>query len=995
MIDSNRGSEWRRWDLHLHTPGTKLSNSYGDEPGVWDRYIEFLENSPVEVFGITDYFCADGYFNLIEQYKNKYPKSRKVFFLNIEFRLSESISKESDAHMHVIFDNNIEITSKEKIDKFLHKLETSAKDESGAKITCKELKNDSHFESASISIMALEKALKNTFGDDKPYLIAFPAKNNGVRSTDTKSPRKVLISDQIDKTSDLFFGDDKSKEYFLRTDRYQEGESKSKPVVSGSDAHSFEDLKRMDGDETNYPPTWIKSDTTFRGLKQICYEPESRVFIGQKPEVEKRKAYEATKFISEINIHKKEDYDETNGIWFRDIKIPINPELTVIIGNKGSGKSAIVDIVGLLGNSRQVEHFSFLSNKTGNRKFKQRGFAENFKAQIRWRSSKEDPKFLDENVDLTKPESVRYLPQNYFEQLTNEIEIEAFRKEIEDVVFSHVDETNRMGKTNFSDLQTFKTDQVSQEIKSLKSRLSKLNSHIVELEEKSDPIHKRTLEQKLSTKQNELLSLREARPQKVPIPQEESEAQTDLNKKLSDLNERKKHIEILVQEKLDILSNQKIRKSELSSLLEKIKSLQNTINSEKEEISITCDKLNVDINSVISVDINTLPIKEIINSVHQEILQIEANHTIKFNQETDFSSITSLPDLKAAKTYIENEIQSLKDQLGAPQRRYQNYLERLHEWENRILEVEGGSDSPQPGTIKNLEAEMNYINNELSKKLEAALDERKSLSYSIFEAKKKVLSFYKSIKKNVEERLSKLQDENFSINIDASFVLDNSFNQSFLNRISKNKKGPFHGSNDPDKVLNELLAEVDFNNYDSIFNCIESILRMMREEYKGGTLYIKNQVIEKSSFYDYLFSLDYISSKYELRSGGKNLNELSPGEKGLLLLIFYLHLDKDNIPLVIDQPEDNLDNDSIFKILSKCIREAKKNRQVILVTHNPNLAVGADAEQIVYVKLNKSENYKFSFESGSIENPKINEKILIVLEGSQPAFVQRRLKYQI
>ena len=100
-------------------------------------------------------------------------------------------------------------------------------------------------------------------------------------------------------------------------------------------------------------------------------------------------------------------------------------------------------------------------------------------------------------------------------------------------------------------------------------------------------------------------------------------------------------------------------------------------------------------------------------------------------------------------------------------------------------------------------------------------------------------------------------------------------------------------------------------------------------DYNGETLSVVDQVRDVKQFYDFLFSLDYLSPKYELRLGGKNLNELSPGEKGLLLLIFYLQLDRNNTPLVIDQPEDNLDNDSIFKVLANCIREAKKHRQVI------------------------------------------------------------------
>ena len=113
------------------------------------------------------------------------------------------------------------------------------------------------------------------------------------------------------------------------------------------------------------------------------------------------------------------------------------------------------------------------------------------------------------------------------------------------------------------------------------------------------------------------------------------------------------------------------------------------------------------------------------------------------------------------------------------------------------------------------------------------------------------------------------------------------------------------------------------------------------------------------------------------------------------MLVFYLHLDKEKTPLIIDQPEDNLDNDSIFSVLAKCIREAKKSRQVILVTHNPNLAIGADAEQILYVTLEKHKNYKFTYDSGAIENPEMNSAIVKVLEGSRPAFIKRRLNYQI
>ena len=110
---------------------------------------------------------------------------------------------------------------------------------------------------------------------------------------------------------------------------------------------------------------------------------------------------------------------------------------------------------------------------------------------------------------------------------------------------------------------------------------------------------------------------------------------------------------------------------------------------------------------------------------------------------------------------------------------------------------------------------------------------------------------------------------------------------------------------------------------------------------------------------------------------------------------FYLVLDKEDIPLIIDQPEDNLDNNSVAKVLVPYIKEAKKLRQIIMVTHNPNLAVVADSEQVIKVGIDKENGNEFYFISGGIEHPKINEQIVEVLEGTIPAFSLRKDKYQI
>jgi ABC-type lipoprotein export system ATPase subunit len=145
--------------------------------------------------------------------------------------------------------------------------------------------------------------------------------------------------------------------------------------------------------------------------------------------------------------------------------------------------------------------------------------------------------------------------------------------------------------------------------------------------------------------------------------------------------------------------------------------------------------------------------------------------------------------------------------------------------------------------------------------------------------------------------------------------------------------------------------------------------------------------------YDYLFGLSYLVPVYNLKLGNKNLQELSPGERGALLLIFYLILDNSDIPLIIDQPEENLDNESVYDILVYFIKIIKEKRQIILVTHNPNLAVVCDANQIVNMKIDKPNKNKVYYESGSIENPNINRIIIDVLEGTLPAFNNREEKY--
>ena len=101
----------------------------------------------------------------------------------------------------------------------------------------------------------------------------------------------------------------------------------------------------------------------------------------------------------------------------------------------------------------------------------------------------------------------------------------------------------------------------------------------------------------------------------------------------------------------------------------------------------------------------------------------------------------------------------------------------------------------------------------------------------------------------------------------------------------------------------------------------------------------------------------------------------------------------DDKPLIIDQPEENLDNESVYDYLVTFIKKAKTKRQIIIVTHNPNLAVVCDADQIIKMDIDKKNKNTVSFVSGAIENPQINKSIIDILEGTYPAFHNRGSKY--
>ena len=131
--------------------------------------------------------------------------------------------------------------------------------------------------------------------------------------------------------------------------------------------------------------------------------------------------------------------------------------------------------------------------------------------------------------------------------------------------FSHVEETDRMGKATFKDLQEFKTQQSKQETSLLKTKLRELNIEIIDLEEQSDPLFRKRLEGELKAKEDELSSLKKAEPAEISKPDEESKEQKELTERISQLELRREKLASKERKFIDDLTRKK-------NLLQKLKS---------------------------------------------------------------------------------------------------------------------------------------------------------------------------------------------------------------------------------------------------------------------------------------------------------------------------------------------------------------------------------------------------------------------------------------
>ena len=972
------GSIWNKWDLHIHSDAS-------DGKMNCQEIIDKAKEEKLAVIALTDHHTVKN----IDIIKELADKNHITVLSGIEFRTEYG---QKSVHMIGLFPDSYNDTNLDA--KFLSEnvlnplgLSESIIIQKGKEADGTKDKSDEYYFKKGIFLVQVDFKVAAKLIHQYGGIVTVHAgsKSNSIDEEmkhEGKSKKNVSIYDSLGPVKDELFkggyidiceirNEKDGKDFYISMF--------SKPSITASDAHE----KSVIG----LGACWIKAEKNFNGLKQILNEPERVCF--SNPEILKRVENNPLKFIKQIKIRRTKDAT-MNEIWYDNIKIDLNPGLIAIIGNKGSGKSAITDIISLCANSHN-DDFSFL-NKYKFRSPKPYDRSKQIEAQIVWGDdSSSDWITLDTSCDKTNIEKVKYIPQSFLESLCVTEDDKQFENEIKKIIFQHTPLTDRYGRNTLDEIIQYLSSENSDAERVIKDKIEKQNIAIIELEKKKTTDFKSTIENALKGKEAELNIVQSQKPKEVQKPiddeginEQKQSVVKSIEKIVSDITNIQKRIDECIARRTEL--NTDIQN--FSQIKQSLHLLQNSILQKAEDHKPFLLKYNLDINEIVKVDFKLNLIDDVIENLTKEkeeiIISLEGDNNL-YNQ----------------KKKKEEEKEAKENELNGPERAYQKYLSDIEKWKKRCNDIIG--DGITDGTINYYKKIQEYIDNELDQELEKEQKTRNELILELISLKKHTLvtynKLYAPVLNFVERFKGKMKD--YPIQFSASFIVRD-FSSRFFDIISQASAGSFNGKEQGFNRLNDEIDHVDFNDSSAILSFVNNINTLLKEDVRDN---MNNQIRDvesqlkkghtKQELYNYIYQLEYIQPSFQLMMGDKQLPALSPGERGALLLLFYLFIDMDDKPLIIDQPEENLDNESVYNYLVHFIKEAKQKRQIIIVTHNPNLAVVCDADQIIEMKINKSHKNEVSYQSGAIENTIINDRIVTILEGTYPAFNNRDCKYSI
>jgi ABC-type lipoprotein export system ATPase subunit len=952
MTAYQRGSEWRKWDLHVHTPGTALEDKYTG----WPDFLRALKSEKdVAVLGVTDYLSIAHYEHLLSLKGSSRLGSIELIIPNIEFRVTPQTERGHAVNLHLLVDP----TDPAHCEEINHALARLSIEYQKQPYSCTKtgiaklgaayspaLTTDPARYKEGVNQFKIDFSVFCTWYEDEAWLqahslVAVAGGNDG--PSGIKDSGWAVKQEEIWRLADIVLSANENNRSFwlAETGPKSEGARKlgaPKPCLHGSDAHCLEDLFKPSPNGF----CWIKANPTFEGLRQTLYEPEERVYIGHHSPAR----HDTSRVISEIAV------GSGGAAALRGLKVRLNGGLVTIIGQKGSGKSALTDLLAYAaGKDVSSDRRSFISRASE--------YVTGASVTLTWLDGHTSKAIVGQKIE-PRP-AVRYLSQSFVEKLcSDDYAGTELTNEIERVIFSNLDPTDTLNTSSFTELRSLKTQVLAAERVRLTSKIRELIAEDEGLREAAKAVPAK--KDKIETLGTELAGLKKQLP--VAETPEEAEAQEKLPILRQELQKLQSTVAGLKQRQLKL---QQLR-SNLDQFRAEFEAYRQDIVTQAKDLGVA-KRFNLDL-TVKGED----ALDDLAAELATQISQFEGKASAAKTDEKH-GTIKSLgKQIEDIEKRVASD-QARRNQIQQIQKRVASISQEIARLQKEIIGVESTNAARQ----KNIR--------------QARLDTYEKLFQSWKKEQVVLEGLYEPVRGRLQQGLKeeKMLDFYISWDVDLEHWLGRG------NDLFDQRKGHPFGSalKFRQEVQSSVLPGWETGDPGQIKAGMEKLLDLFKQHSVESHLRAK---VKHSDLLEWVFGYDHIKLSYGLRYNGTQLDKLSPGTKGIVLLILYLAMDsEDSMPLVVDQPEENLDSESIYSLLSHYFRSAKALRQVIVITHNPNLVVNTDSDQVIVASADRlsGDFPTFSYASGGLEDAEIRDKVCLILEGGRAAFLKREARYAL
>lgn len=981
----NSGSRWHRWEPHIHAPGTVLNDQFKGAD-VWERYLTALElaEPPIRALGITDYYSLDCYEKICAAKAAGRLSGCALIFANIEMRLGLGTVKGQWVNVHLLVSPDdpdhvaeakrflARLTFKTSNDTFACSPAdlTRLGREADRKIVDERAAIRMGTEQFKVSLEQLREEMKASAWAQANILVAVAGGDDG--SSGLRQGADATLRREVERFAHIVFASSPAQRDFWLGLKAKSAEEiittydSLKPCLHGSDAHEFKTI----GAPHDNRYTWVKGALIFDALRQSCIDPAGRAAIGSEPP-----------FFA-MPTHVVSCIDIVGATWAVTPRLHLNPGLIAVIGARGSGKTALADIIasGCDALPEVQNERSFL--------YRARDYLGNTSVRLDWQSGAKDERGLDghDGDDRSRYPRARYLSQQFVDELCASDGItDALLSEIKRVVFDAHDTEARDGAVDFTELLESKSRLHRQTRAHEEASLATLSERISSEIEKD----KLTVSYRAQVKErSEALKRLEAdRAKLVSAGSKERVAQLEVLNKAAGTARQNVRFYAQQEQHLQMLQDavRNIRDRQAPELLRTLRTQYPASGLKDDDWKNFLLRFAGDVDAILKVQAASA----------KKDGGAWKGRAPAVATEADGAFIAAGADLaKQPLALLEAEITRIEKLVGVDR----TTAERFAALSKKITE-DGVSLDRLKEKLSDCEG--------ARARLHDLIGEREDSYTRVFAAvlaEEGVLAgLYAPIRDRIAGSAGSLGKLSFSVKRTADVAAWASQGEALLDL---RRQGPFRGRGTLLDMAEKGLRAA-WERGDAA--AVQSAMKIFREQHQDALL--EHAPIPRTNqaeyrqwakrFAQWLYGTDHISIRYGVDYDGVDIRKLSPGTRGIVLLLLYLALDQaDDRPLIIDQPEENLDPKSIFDELVGLFLEAKKKRQVIIVTHNANLVINTDADQVIIASAGPhvtGDLPPIRYVAGGLERPDIRRAVCDILEGGEHAFKERarRLRVQL